>query len=85
MNKRLQESKIDKNSKNADKRAEKKAENDKKKFEEAVQKGIDAALKRKAEGTVEEPTFTEQPQPKKARIKAIKNVRDHTKLGHLST
>ena len=81
MVKRLQEGKENKNANNADKRAEK----EKKKFEAAVKKEVEAVLKRKAEGLPEPASQSTIPNPKKPKRKAMKKVRDHTKLGHLST
>ena len=79
MVKRLQQKKLDKNLGNAEKRAEK----EKKKFQELVEREVKATMKRKAEGLPEpnEDTF----KPKLKRKNAGKNLRDHTKLGQLST
>ena len=81
MVKRLQEGKENKNANNADKRAER----EKKKFEAAVKKEVEAVLKRKADGLPDPGEQSTISNPKKRKTKAVKMVRDHTKLGHLST
>ena len=65
--------------------AEKRAEKEQEKMETAFKNGIEMALKRKAEGATD--LVIELPdelKPKKAK-KGVKQLRDHTKLGQLTS
>ena len=78
--KQIHVKKVEKNEAAAEKRSEK----EKKKFEEAVKKGVELALKRKEEGEETPIEFPNEPKPKKFR-KGVKGTRDYTKIGHFST